>query len=548
MQTLSTEVLVIGGGSTGTGALCDLAMRGIQAILVEKGDLTHGTTGRYHGLLHSGGRYVVKDPQSASECARENVILRKIMPHCLEDTSGFFVITPWDDPAYGDRFVQGCHATGVPVQEISVAEALRREPRLNPNISRVFEVQDGSADSFLATHVVAEGAKQHGGQVLNYHNVIDLLCENNRVIGALVEDLRTGEQKRIEAAYVLNAAGAWAGKIAGMAGVQVSVVPGKGTMVAMNHRMVNTVINRCKLPADGDIIVPIHTVAVIGTTDIAVPDPDVFGIDPEEVTFMLEEGEKLVPGFSSYRALRAWAGVRPLYKDVDTGDDRDISRTYKLLDHSTRDGVEGFMSIVGGKWTTYRLMAEEAVDALAKKLGNSEPCRTHTTVLPGSADGRLYWLGHRLAETEAHQSYGQLVCECELVTREMVVNAITAEGASNIDDIRRDNRLGMGPCQGGFCTYRAVAIWEEVRGPSWSDGTGVELSRSGALLRHFLQERWKGLTPITWGDQLRQQRLDQIIFLDVLGVHLLPQPHPPGQTLGDNLVTEHPAIATEYHA
>ncbi len=108
MRRLRTEVVVIGGGSTGAGILRDLAMRGFQTLLLEKRDLTHGTTGRYHGLLHSGGRYVVKDPQSARECIEENFILRRIMPQCLEDTGGFFVQTPWDDPAYADQFVAGC--------------------------------------------------------------------------------------------------------------------------------------------------------------------------------------------------------------------------------------------------------------------------------------------------------------------------------------------------------------------------------------------------------------------------------------------------------
>src|SRR3954452_25005469 len=145
MRSLTTDVLVIGGGATGAGVLRELALRGIRAVLVEKGDLTHGTTGRYQRLVHSGGRYVVKDPQSATECAEENVILRRIMPHCLEDTSGFFVITPWDDPSYGDLFLAGCHKTGVHVQEIPVAEALRREPKLHPGISRAFGVADGSA-------------------------------------------------------------------------------------------------------------------------------------------------------------------------------------------------------------------------------------------------------------------------------------------------------------------------------------------------------------------------------------------------------------------
>jgi glycerol-3-phosphate dehydrogenase len=566
MQTIETDVLVIGGGATGTGCARDLAMRGIRCVLVEKGDLTHGTTGRYHGLLHSGGRYVTKDPQSATECAHENVILRRIMPHCIEDTSGFFVTTPWDDPDYADIFYANCQKTQVPVQEISVAEMMRREPALNPQISRVFEVPDGAADAFLATHSTALSARDYGADIRTYHSVVDLVRVGDRVVGAIVEDLRNGEQQQIRCAYILNAAGAWAGKIAGLAGLTVTVVPGKGTMVAMNHRMVNTVVNRCKLPDDGDIIVPIRTVAVVGTTDVHVPDPDVYGIDAEEIQFMLDEGEKLVPGFKQYRALRAWAGVRPLYKDVDAASDRDIPRTYKLLNHAERDGVEGIFSIVGGKWTTYRLMAEESVDAIAQRLGNTTPCRTAEEILPVPATeygGRtttpagaagsgtpnmqrptgLFWLGKPLADVERKQSYGDLICECELVTRERVIAAIEADRAANIDDVRRDVRLGMGPCQGGFCTYRAVALWAEA--PS-RRADADSLAQSGALLRQWLQERWKGSTPVLWGDQLRQMRLDEIIYYDTLGIDLLEE-RGENESVGPGMVTEHQAIATEYH-
>src|SRR5437588_2295731 len=158
MVALSTEVLVIGGGSTGAGVVRDAAMRGFSAMLVERGDLATGTTGRFHGLLHSGGRYVVKDPRSAKECMDENRVLRRIAADCIEDTGGFFVTTPWDDPEYADRFKAGCSATGVDCEEIDPAVALREEPRLNPEISRVFRVPDASIDVWKTVWAVARGA------------------------------------------------------------------------------------------------------------------------------------------------------------------------------------------------------------------------------------------------------------------------------------------------------------------------------------------------------------------------------------------------------
>ena len=343
MQNLETEILVIGGGSTGLGVVRDAARRGFRALLVEKGDLANGTTGRFHGLLHSGARYVVKDPISAKECIQENAILRHIAADCIEDTGGLFVSTPFDDPRYGDEFVRGCQKAGIPVQEIAVAEILTREPRLNPKISRAFAVPDAAIDSFKTSWANARDAEAHGARILSYHQVQSLVIKGQRVGGAVVRDTRSGQVKTIGANFVVNATGAWAGQIAAMAGIELQVVSGKGIMIAMNHRLVQTVVNRCKMPDDGDIIVPIRTVCVIGTTDTRVPDPDRYDIEEREIDRLLAEGEKLVPGFRQARALRVWAGVRPLFREKDNVKDeetRDYSRTIALLDHAERDGID----------------------------------------------------------------------------------------------------------------------------------------------------------------------------------------------------------------
>ncbi|MEN6392750.1 MAG: FAD-dependent oxidoreductase, partial [Anaerolineaceae bacterium] len=255
MQTIQTEILVIGGGATGCGVVRDLAMRGFKTILIEKADFAQGTTGRYHGLLHSGGRYAVKDPSAAKECIEENRILRRIMPQCIEDTGGFFVLTPEDDPTYAEKFISGCRAAGIPIEEVPISSMLKEEPLLNPKISRCFRVPDGSADSFLASHLNVDSAKQYGAIILNYHKVVSLHKDGNKVNGANCINQITGEEVNISADMVVNASGAWAGQIAALAGIEVQILPGKGTMIAVNHRIINTVINRCKMPSDGDILV-----------------------------------------------------------------------------------------------------------------------------------------------------------------------------------------------------------------------------------------------------------------------------------------------------
>jgi glycerol-3-phosphate dehydrogenase len=517
MGTMQTDVLVIGGGATGAGVAWDCALRGFDTILAERGDLAEGTSGRFHGLLHSGGRYAVKDPNAAVECIEENVVLRRIAADCIEDTGGLFVTTPDDDPAYGDELLAGCERSGIPAEEIDTAEALRREPRLNPGITRAFTVPDASIDVWKTVWALAAAARGRGARILTYHRVVDVLREGDAVVGARLHDERGGEDVTVEARFVLNASGAWAGQIAGMAGIEgVEIIPGKGIMIAMNHRLVNTVVNRCTMPADGDIIVPIRTVSVIGTTDIRVKDPDEPEVTQDEVDQMLDDGERLVPGFRHARALRVWAGVRPLFQDAKAGGEtRDVTRAHTLLDHRARDGVDGFLTITGGKLTTLRLMAKDTVDAMCAQRGEDRPCTTHEVVLPGSEDGETYHLGERLGSKEAHLLDDQLVCECELIPRERLEETMRTRETTNLDDIRRSLRLGMGPCQGGFCIYRATGILHEVE--------HLDAPAANASLRNFLEERWKGVWPVLYGDQLRQARLDDWIFQGLLDVEHLPR-------------------------
>ena len=307
-------------------------------------------------------------------------------------------------PTYAEKWVAACRECGIETVEISPAQALKQEPFLNPQLQRAFRVPDAACDSFDILTALGAAVQQHGGTVLTDHEVVGLGVAGGKVTGATLRNRRTGEERFVGAALVVNAAGAWAGQIAAMAGCPLTVRPSKGTMVAMAYRFVNTIINRLHKPGDGDILVPVGTVAVIGTTSVNVADPNDTSVQPWEVQLMLDEGEKMVPGFSQVRALRAWAGVRPLYEEGAGTEGREAKRTFAVLDHAARDGVGGLVTVVGGKFTTYRLMAERAADAVCAQLGVTKPCVTKSFVLP---DVRIpinppkpHRLGHRLEDLE----------------------------------------------------------------------------------------------------------------------------------------------------
>ena len=211
MKSLSADVVVIGGGSTGAGVVRDVAMRGYRAVLVDRADLAQGTTGRYHGLLHSGGRYVVSDPQSARECAEENAILTRIQADAIEETGGYFVATPQDDPAWGDTWLAGARATGVAAEEVAIPDVLAAEPRLNPGIRRAFHVADGAVDGWQLVWGAARSAQEYGAQILTYHRVTGIERDGDRVAAVVCHDAKTRTDVRIECGFVINCAAAWGG-------------------------------------------------------------------------------------------------------------------------------------------------------------------------------------------------------------------------------------------------------------------------------------------------------------------------------------------------
>lgn len=251
-----SDVIIIGGGATGAGIARDCALRGLSVTLLERHDIATGATGRNHGLLHSGARYAVTDAESARECIAENQILRRIARHCVEPTNGLFITLLEDDLGFQQTFITACTAAGIQAEAIDPAQARRLEPSVNPALLGAVKVPDGTVDPFRLTAANMLDAREHGAQILTGHHVTGLIREGNTVRGVRVFDAQYNEHRELYAAVVVNAAGIWGQRIAEYADLSVRMFPAKGSLLILDHRINNHVINRCRKPSDADILVP----------------------------------------------------------------------------------------------------------------------------------------------------------------------------------------------------------------------------------------------------------------------------------------------------
>lgn len=371
------NIAVIGSGSTGAAIAHDLASRGFNVTLFERGGIIGGTSGKFHGLLHSGARYAVKDVKAAKESIEDNYVISKIAPHCIEDTGGLFVALDGDDLDYADQFEKGCKESNIPIQQVDISKLKDEEPFLSKNIKVAFRVPDKIINSFKFITSLLLTAKSEGAKIRLNSEVLDFITDGKQVKGLKVKNNVTGKVETYNSDLIINASGPWAVGILSKLGIEsIKLLLSAGTMVVLNRRFTKAVVNRLRIPSDGDIVVPYFTESIIGTTSFIVADPDNFEIDEDDVKFLVEEGSKLIPEIKNYPVLRYYAGVRPLVASSEDDTGRSATRDFKIYDHEADDGVSGIITIVGGKLSTARLMGKQIGDFVSNKLGKNTVSNT----------------------------------------------------------------------------------------------------------------------------------------------------------------------------
>lgn len=524
------DLLIIGGGINGTGVARDAALRGLSVVLVEREDWGAGTTGGSTRMVHGGLRYLLYDVPTTRVSSEDAGRIRRIAPHITWRIPFLWPLFP------GNRFMTeateafvsayDAHAVrkgGLRHARLSGAEARQLEPGLAEEVAGAVTLDEWGCDVYRLAALNAVDARERGAVLHSHTEAVELLFSGRTVRGARVRDRIDGTERDLEARMVINAGGPWADRIAGLAGAQVAMRPGKGIHVTFERRIGNYGLILEGVDGRVMFLVPHGAETIVGTTDsdyygdAAHADLD---IHRDEVAYVIEAAARALPQARTWRPLRAWAGVRNTLFEWGVDSD-DLSRRHEILDHETRDGVPGLLSIVGGKLASYRIQSEEAVDLVLQKLGRPHVAgTTGTTPLPGAepepdftsmteaiplppAVLERIWrrLGSRIHAVFAAAGPNDLapICRSEGVTAAEIRYAVEVEGCRTLEDLRRHTHIGAGACDGNDCANAAALHMAELL--VWPP------ERIAAELHAFWNERWSGRRPVLGGAGLAQEEI-----------------------------------------
>lgn len=499
----TVDLLIIGGGIVGAGIARDAALRGLSVALVEQSDFSAGTTSRPTRLIHGGLRYLeLFDFALVRSDMREREILLRIASHLVFPLP---FLLPLYRPSlwYQTKLRVGMQLydalsldKSLPKrQHLGRAAALKAEPNLDPDglagAWRFYDAQVPLVERLVVENLV--DARANGAAILNHARAIDFLREGDHVVGLRVHDTVAQRNLDIHSRMVVVATGPWLDRT-------IAPLRKRSDALLRLTKGVHIVTPRATEQAhvlfakrDGRLffVVPWREATIVGTTDTDYSgDPGAAAATEDDVRYLQDEARRAFPHAPFDQIHFTWAGVRALVREDDVSAGR-VSRKHALFDHS-REGVEGVISVVGGKITAYRAIAEEAVDAVARRLRNTARSRTADAPLPGArplelaarpgdialdAPTRAHVTeiyGARLRElldmVRADPSLAAPLCPHHRGMEAEIVHAVREEWAQTIGDVLlRRNALGLSACQGLDCVERvgermaALLGWDAQR-------------------------------------------------------------------------------------
>jgi glycerol-3-phosphate dehydrogenase len=447
------DIIIIGGGATGLGAAVDAASRGYKTLLVEQHDFAKGTSSRSTKLVHGGVRYLQQgNIKLVMEALRERGLLLRNAPHLVHNQS--FIIPNykwWEGPFYGLGLklydvMAGKLGFGA-TQWLSKEETLHHIPTLDPEgLHGGVLYHDGQFDDARLALNLAQTAVEQGATLINYCGVTGLIKSNGRVTGVQLTDTLNQQQYTCHSRVVINATGVFTDNILQMddPAAKPIIAPSQGIHLVFDAHFLPSA-NAIMVPHtdDGRVLfaVPWHGKVIVGTTDTPINHPVT---EPkameEEIHFILKHIARYLTKDPTREDVKTvFAGLRPLVKQGDTKNTAAISR-----DHTILVAASGLISITGGKWTTYRKMAEDVINQAIEKGGlPARDCITRTLRLHGwceanSTTERLQYYGSDapaiLAIEKENSAWAALLHPALPYSKATIIHAVRHEMCMTVED------------------------------------------------------------------------------------------------------------------
>lgn len=504
------DVLVVGGGIVGCGIARDAALRGLRVGLIEREDFGAGTTSRSTRLIHGGLRYLeMLDFALVRQDMREREILIRIAPHLVRPLP--FLVPMYGWPAWKrDRLRIGMmlydllsYDKSLPRHSFLSREAtLAAEPRLNARglqgAARYFDCQVELPERLALANVI--DAAEHGALVRTYTDVVRFIREGGRVVGVEARDIATDRRVNVRATVVVNATGPWLDRsLADIADDRAPLLrTTKGVHLVMPKTTNNAILSMAATDGRVFFVVPWFGYSLVGTTDTDyADDPTRAHADLSDVNYLLREAATIFPSLADAPVYYGMAGVRALVRKEGVNASA-VSRKHAIRDHGKLGGPDGLISVLGGKITAYRGIAEEATDLVMERLGRHSARHTAFSPLPGG-DGtpeevaktlRPRALGMGLTDEQVDhliELYGTRArdvlvlaerrpnlatpfCEHGPILKAQACYAALNEGAETLADVMlRRAPIGLAACLGLDCVEAAADVvgqtlrWDDER-------------------------------------------------------------------------------------
>ena len=353
------KIGIIGAGITGLFSALNLALDGYEVTLFDRDYIISGTSGKFHGMLHSGSRYSVNDSQSARECIQENKLLSVSASSFIKNTGGYYLALNEEESEYGDKLISKNMENGIPTDELTASEMLNIEPAINKNLFRALHVPDKVIYAHPFAAAVAVEGKIRGVKLKFKTEVTGAVKKGNSIESLKYISRNKTYTEKFD--YIINTTGPWSGHILESFGIKdFEVMPTLGYMASFDRLFSNSILNRMRDPSDGDILLPYGSMSVAGTVAIISDDVENNDIDPEDLDTMISEVAQMVPSLTAYKYKKLYSSMRPLVREENSRSSRDF-KIYRNMDN--------VFSIIGGKFTTSRLMGEAISQKLSEITG-----------------------------------------------------------------------------------------------------------------------------------------------------------------------------------